>query len=80
MPEVLFVNFKYLEEKENNTAFAWPYNPVFVDTVSHWLKKFLRTTGIDTTIRTRHTTRTASSSKSKKVRLILPEILKKDSG
>ena len=47
------------------------------DTVSRWVKKFLRISGIDTTIFTGHSTRTASASKEKHVGLRLPEILKK---
>ena len=48
-----------------------------VDTVSLWLKKFLRLSGIDTSIFTGHSTRTASASKAKQVGLNLPEIFKR---
>ena len=48
-----------------------------VDTVSHCLKEFLRLSGIDTSIFTGHSTRTASAPKAKQVGLSLPEILKR---
>ena len=46
-----------------------------VDTVSCWFKEFLRLSGIDTSIFTGHSTRTASASKAKQTGLSLPEIL-----
>ena len=53
---------------------------MFVDTVSRWLKEFLRLSGIDTSILTGHSTRTALASKAKHVGLSLTEILKRVSG
>ena len=58
-------------------SFIRPYNPVSVNRVSRWLKKFLRLSGIDTSIFTRHSTRAASASKAKQVGLSLPEILER---
>ena len=47
--------------RENATQLLISYislhNPVFVDTVSRWLKEFLRLSGIDTSIFTGHSTR-----------------------
>ena len=53
------------------------HNLVSVDTVSRWPKKFLRLSGIETSIFTGHSTRTASASKAKKLGLSLPEISKR---
>ena len=61
-------------------SYIRPHNPVSVDTVFCWLKEFLRLPGIDTSIFTGHSTRTASASKAKQVGLSLPEILKGVSG
>ena len=48
-----------------------------VDTVSRWLKEFPRLSGVDNSIFTGHSTRTASASKTNQVGLRLPEILKR---
>ena len=48
-----------------------------VDTVSRWLKEFLRLSGIDTSIFTGHSTRTASVSQAKQLELSVPEIIKR---
>ena len=58
-------------------SYIRPHNPMSVNTVSHWVKEFLRPTGIDTSIFTGHSTRAASTSKAKQVGLSLPEILKR---
>ena len=58
-------------------SYIRPHNPVSVGTFSCWLKKFLRLFGIDTSIFTGHSTRTASTSKAKQVGLSLTGILKR---
>ena len=50
-------------------SYIRPHNPVSVDTVSRWLKEFLRLSGNDTSIFTGHSIRTASASKAKQVGL-----------
>ena len=61
-------------------SYIRPHNPVSMDTVSRWLKEFLRLSGIDTSIFTGHRTRTGPASKAKQVGLSLPEISKRGSG
>ena len=58
-------------------SYIRPRNPVTLDTVSCRVKQFLRLSGIDTSIFTGHSTRTASASKAKRVGKSLPEILKR---
>ena len=59
-------------------SYTNPHKLVSVDTVSRWLKKFLRLSEtIDSGIFTIHSTTTASASKAKQVGLRLPEILKR---
>ena len=45
--------------------------------ISRWLKEFMRLSGIDTSIFTGHSTRTASASKARQVGLSFPEISKR---
>ena len=52
-----------------------PHGPVTVSTVSRWLKQFLGESGIDTSIFTGHSTRSASSSKVKQLGLSISQIL-----
>ena len=55
-----------------------PHKPVSVDTVSYWLKEFLRLSeAIGTSIFTKHSTTAASASKPKQVGLSLPDILRR---
>ena len=58
-------------------SYIRPHNPVSLDTVSCRVKQFLRLSGIDTSIFTGHSTRTASASKAKRAGKSLPEILKR---
>ena len=59
-------------------SYTNPHKLVSVDTVSRWLKEFLRLSEtIDTGIFTIHSTTAASASKAKQVGLSLPEILKR---
>ena len=57
-------------------SYIRPHNLVSVDTVSGWLKEFLRLSGIDSSIFTGHSTRTASASKAKQAGL--PKIFRRD--
>ena len=55
-----------------------PHKPVSVDTVSYWLKEFLRLSeAISTSIFTKHSTTAASASKPKQVGFSLPDILRR---
>ena len=58
-------------------SYIRPHNPVSVDTVSRWLKEFLRLSGIDTSTLTGHSIRTASASKAKQLGLSLSETLRR---
>ena len=58
-------------------SYIRPHNPVSVDTVSRWLKEFLRLSGIDTSTLTGHSIRTASASKAKQLELSLSETLRR---
>ena len=58
-------------------SYITPHNSVSAETVSRWLKEFLKLSDIDTSIFTGHSTRTAAAPKAKQVGLSLPEILRR---
>ena len=59
-------------------SYTNPHKLMSVDTVSRWLREFLRLSEtINTSIFTKDSTTTASASKAKQVGLSLPEILKR---
>ena len=54
-----------------------PHQPVVKSTVSGWIKDVLSASGIDTSIFTAHSTRSASTSKAKAMGLSVEDILKR---
>ena len=61
-------------------SFQKPYNPVTKDTVSRWVKKMLKESGIDSDKFSVHSCRSASASATKSAGLTLIEIIKAASG
>jgi len=53
-----------------------PHLPVKAATIGHWLKKVMKSSGIDTSIFTAHSTRGAATSKAKDTGVSIPDILK----
>ena len=79
LKQYLLITNSFRSEKATQLLISYirTHNPVSVDTVSRWPKEFLRLSGIETSIFTGHSTRTASASKAKKLGLSLPEISKR---
>ena len=79
MKQYLLITNPLRSEKTTQLLISYTrlHNRVSVDTVSRWLKEFLRLSSIDTSIFTRHSTRKTSAPKAKQVGLGLLEILKR---
>jgi len=58
-------------------SYVKPYKPVSRDTISRWTKATLKTCGIDTTMFSAHSTRTASASKACAKAIPIHEIMAK---
>jgi site-specific recombinase XerD len=50
------------DNKQLLISFAKPYKPISTETISHWIKNFMTTAGVDTTQYKSHSTRAASTS------------------
>ena len=56
-----------------------PHKPVATSTISNWLKAVLKAAGIDTTVYTGHSTRSATTSKAKQAGISVADILNRAS-
>ena len=54
-------------------SYVKPHNPMSVDTVSFWLKEFLKLFGIDTTVFSGHSTRAAAASEHRSTEVLAQE-------
>ena len=64
------------DDKQLIISYAYPNKPVKSATIARYLKLFLKDAGIDITVFTPHSTRSASTSKANNLGLSLKEIAK----